>query len=159
MTFFVTSDGRTLRPSNKAAAIEVEKLARGVPLKVDPKQPRNGKFHRMAFALFTYVADALNDGPTATDWDAERVLTHVKLATGHVETLKLSRRDRERLGVEYAALPKSISFAAMDEQAFGAFMDAAMRYIRDDLCRWIEDSEHWPEIQAILAASHMMEAA
>lgn len=156
MSFFVSNDGKCLRPTSKASALALEKLAKGIPLKVDPKQPRNGKAHRLLWAFATYVADALTDGPTARDWSAEDVVTHLKLATGHVETVRLSKRDRERLGVEFAALPASISFASMDNAAFSDFMDRSFTYVRDDLCRWIEDSDHWPEIAAILRESGMM---
>lgn len=155
MTFFVTCNGKALIPNSKAAQIELDRLPRGIPLSVDPKQRRNGKFHRLAFAFFTYVADALSNGPTAKEWTAEDVLTHIKLATGHVETVRLSTRDRERLGVDFAALPKSISFSAMDEDEFGRFMERAFDYVRCDLCRWISDSEHWPEIMQIMGASEV----
>lgn len=156
MTFFAVSDGEALRPHSAAALLEVEKLPKGVPLKVEPKQPRNSKAHRLVWAFASYVADALNDGPTAATWDAEKVMTHLKLATGHVETVKLSARDRTRLGVEYAALPKSISFSAMDGAAFSAFMDASFMYVRDDLAPWIESSDHWRHVEEILRQSHMM---
>ena len=155
-TTFVKSDGRALWPTSKAAAMEIERLPRGVPLSVEPKQRRNGKQHRLFWAFATYVAAALNDGPTAKEWTQEDVVTHLKLATGHVQTVRLSGKDRQRLGVEYAALPASISFAAMDGDAFSRFMDAAFIYVRDDLCRWIEGSDNWPEIEAILRESHLM---
>lgn len=156
MTLFVRSNGKALLPTSHAAQIALEALPRGVPLRVDPKQPRNSKFHRMAWAFATYVAKALNDGPTAKEWTAEDAMTHLKLATGNVETMKLSRKMAGRLRQDFAAVPKSISFAKMDEAAFGKFMDAAMTYVRDDLAPWIEDSEDWPHIVEILRASHMM---
>ena len=152
---FAKSTGAALVPTSRAAALEMEKLPRGVPLRIEAKQPRNGKQHRLFWAFCALVADALNDGPTASQWDAERVATHLKLATGHVETVRLSARDAARLGVDYAAIPKSISFAAMDGDAFGKFMDAAFVYVRDHLCRWISDSAHWPDIQVILRESHL----
>jgi len=153
---FVKSDGRALYPHSRAAALELEKLARGVPLKIEPKQPRNGKQHRLFWAFASYVADAMNDGPTNWQWTAEDVVTHLKLATGHVTTMKLSKRDRERLGVEFAAVPASISFAKMDGQAFAEFMDRSFVYVRDDLCTWIEGSEHWSDIEAILRESGLI---
>lgn len=156
MSVFLRSTGQALVPSSKAAALALEALPRGVALKVDVSQPRNGKQHRLFWAFATYVADALNDGPTASQWTPDDVVTHLKLATGHVETVKLSRRDAERLGVEFAALPKSISFAKMDGDEFSRFMDAAFTYVRDHLCKWIEDSPHWSDITLILRESHMM---
>jgi hypothetical protein len=55
-----------------------------------------------------------------------------------------------------AAVPSSISFAAMDGQAFSAFMERAFAYVRDDLAPWIAESEHWPEIETILRESGFM---
>ena len=152
----VTNTGRALLPANKAAALELEKLPRGVRLKVEPRQPRNGAQHRLFWAFASYVAEALNSGPTPVEWDQERVVTHLKLATGHVERVKLRPRDAERLGTLYAAVPKSISFAAMDGVSFSRFMDEALRYVRDVLAPWIEGSEHWPEIETILRESHLL---
>lgn len=154
--FFVKSDGATLRPTCRAAALEIDKLARGIPLKVEPRQPRNGKQHRLYWAFASLVADCLNDGPTTGDWTQEDASNHMKLATGRCEIRKLGKRDRERLGVDYAAVPKSISFAAMDGQEFGKFMTAAFAYVRDDLCPWIEDSDHWADIETILRESRML---
>ena len=157
-TFFAKSNGGVLFAPTHAAQIELEKLPRGVPLKVEVSQPRNGKQHRLFWAFCALVAECINDGPIGGTWDGERVATMLKLATGHVETVKLSRKDAARLGVEYAALPRSISFAAMDGTAFGAFMDAAFIYVRDELCPWIQDAPAWAEIEIILRNSMLIGA-
>lgn len=153
VVFFAKSDGLTLRPSSKAAQIVMASIPQGVPLRIEAKQPRNGRFHRLAWAFFTYVADALNDGPTATAWTPDGVLDLLKIATGHVTYAKLTAKDAARLGVTDVVMPKSISFSSLDEDAFGKFMDQAMHYVRDTLAPWIEDSPHWPEIQVILRES------
>jgi hypothetical protein len=154
--FFARSNGIALHANSRAAQIELEKLPRGVPLRVEATQPRNGKQHRLFWAFCALVAECVNDGPVGGEWDAERVATLLKLATGHVETVKLSRKDAARLGVEYAAIPKSISFASMDGDAFGKFMDAAFIYVRDELCPFIKDSPAWGEIEIILRNSFLM---
>lgn len=155
-TFFAKSNGGCLFTTSRAAQIELEKLPRGTLLKVDVSQPRNGKQHRLFWAFCALVAECINDGPVGGTWDAERVATLLKLATGHVETVKLSRKDAARLGVEFAALPKSISFAKMDGEAFSKFMDAGFIYVRDELCGWINESPAWPEIGTILRESHLI---
>ena len=152
---FARSDGHALIPSNRSAMVELEKLPRGIPLRVEATQPRNGKQHRLFWAFCALVAECINDGPVGGEWDAERVATLLKLATGHVKTVKLSRKDAARLGVEFAALPRSISFAKMDGEAFSKFMDAAFIYVRDELCAWISESPSWSEIQTILRESHL----
>lgn len=157
-TIFCRCDGAALVPQSKAALIALSDLPRGVALKVEVTRPRNIKQHRMFWAFATYVAEALNDGPAPSlmPWDAERVVELLKLATGHVEIAALPPKDAKRLGVTHVARPKSISFAAMDGAAFGKFMEAAFVYVRDDLCRWIEDSPHWADIQTILRESYLM---
>lgn len=136
-------------------------MPHGVALKVEVRQPRNGKFHRLSWALFTLAAEAMNDGPAPSvkEWTAEDVCELVKIATGHVDRLKLPKKAAGRYGCEYALRPKSISYAAMDNEAFSRFMDAAMIYIRDELTPWISDSDHWPEIEKILADSRLENAA
>ncbi len=159
-TLFVQSTGSALVPVSRAAQIALGSLPRGVPLKVEPKQPRNGKFHRMAWAFFTYVAEALNDGPAGAHWTPEDVKNDLLVATGHAKMRPLSGGERRRLNApagSVVAVPKSISFSAMDQAEFSAFMEAAMLYVRDDLCRWIEGSPHWDEIGAILRAAHLTE--
>jgi len=141
-TFWAISTGRCLVPASKASAIEMDRLPRGPAIRVDAVQPRNGKHHRLIWALYSYVANALNDGPTSRHWTAEDVSTHVKIATGHVMPISVA-------GQVYH-MPKSISYAAMAQEDFAIFADRAMQYIRDDLCPWLMESEHAPEIMQIV---------
>lgn len=160
---FVKSTGTALLPDSKAAQIALaEFLPRGVPLKIEPRQPRNLQFHKLAWAFFTYVASALNDGPAGARWTPDDVKDDLLVATGHAKVRPMSRTERERNNVPagaaaVVAVPKSISFSSMDQDQFGRFMEAAFIYVRDDLCRWIEGSPHWEQIGAILAACHMAE--
>ena len=156
-TLFCKRAGMALVPQSKAALIVMEALPQGVALKIEAIQPRNGKQHRLFWAFATYVSEALNDSPAPSmvAWTPDRVVELLKLATGHVELAALPPKDARRLGVTHVALPKSISFAAMDGAEFSRFMEAAMIYVRDELCRWIEGSPYWAEIQAILRASYL----
>ena len=161
---FVKCTGSTLTPASKAAQIAMEHLPRGVELKIEPKQPRNGKFHRMSWAFFTYVADALNDGPVNEPWQPDDVKDDLLVATGHCKIRPMSRAERARNNIPegakaFRSIPTSISWSAMDEVAFSRFMEAAMVYVRDDLCPWIEDSPHWAQIESILRASHLTDGS
>jgi hypothetical protein len=62
-TAWVRRRGETLIPASAEHVGEIERLPQGVALRADVRQPRNGKHHRMVWALFSAVADALNDGP------------------------------------------------------------------------------------------------
>lgn len=157
-TAFVTWNGLHLRPCRATDLMALEALPRNVPLKVEPKQPRNTKQHRLFYAFATLVADALNQGPSGS-WTQDKVVTHIKLATGHVTLMKLGKRDAARLGTDIAALPASISFAKMDGVAFSDFMHRAFEYVRDELAPWIEDSPAWPQVREILGQSGYLEAA
>ena len=158
MSFFVRNTGRSLVPYSKAAQMALDGLPKGVPLRIDPKQPRNAKFHRLAWAFYTYVADALNDGPAGALWSPESVKDDLLVATGRCTVRPMTRAERGRLGVPdgvqaVIARPGSIKFSRMDEAEFGAFMADAMAYVAGDLCRWIEGSDHWQEIRQILRES------
>lgn len=158
-TFFVRkTENSVLVPTNRAAQIGMDGLKLNTWYQIKPTQPRNKDMHRMFWAFVTYVADALNDGPSGAAWDADDVKNDLLTATGRSRYRKMTQRERARFdvpedGVGIIARPKSISFANMSNSDFRAFMDESMIYIHDDLAPWIRDSDHWPEIEKILAAS------
>lgn len=159
--FFVRRDGCALLPTSKAGRIAIEKLQYGRLYKIEPKQPRNGDQHRLFWAFVTYVAEALNDGPAGALWTAENVKDDLLVATGRTRNRSMTRVERARHGVPDGAVaivsrPVSISFVSMSGDEFSAFMDDAMAYVRDYLAPWITASDHWPEIEKILAASWML---
>lgn len=159
--FFVRREGYALVPTSKAGRIAIEKMKYGGLYKIEPKQPRNGDQHRLFWAFLTYVADALNDGPTSAEWTADDVKEDLLVATGRTRDRKMTRIERMRRNVPEDAVaivsrPVSISFVSMSGDEFSAFMDDAMAYVRDHLAPWIIASDHWPEIEKILAASFML---
>lgn len=162
--FFVRREGFALHPISKAGQLAIEKLKVGALYKIEPKQPRNGKQHRLFWAFVTYVADALNDGPTGANWSAENVKDDLLVATGRTRNRPMTRAERLRHRVPegtvaVVARPVSISFVAMPGDEFSAFMEDAMAYVRDHLAPWIAASDHWPEIEKIIAASFLMRGA
>ena len=159
--FFVHRFDHMLVPSSKAGQLAIEKLKFGALYKIEPTRPRNGKQHRLFWAFLTYVAKALNDGPTSAEWTAENIKDDLLVATGRTRNRNMTRSERARHNIPEGAIaivarPVSISFASMDGDEFSAFMDDAMTYIRDHLVPWIEASDHWPEIEKILVASHIL---
>lgn len=159
--FFARREGSVLVPASKAGQLAIEKLRHGALYKIEPTQPRNGKQHRLFWAFVTYVAEALNDGPTGATWSAENVKDDLLVATGRTRNRPMSRIERARHNVSpdsvaIVARPVSISFVAMGGDEFSGFMDDAMAYVRDHLAPWIEASDHWPEIEKILVASFLM---
>ena len=159
--FFVRRIENVLIPTSKAGQLAIEKLKFGALYKIAPTRPRNGNQHRLFFAFLTYVAKALNDGPTSAEWTAENIKDDLLVATGRTRNRNMTRSERARHNIPEGAFaivarPVSISFVSMDGDEFSAFMDDAMTYVRDHLVPWIEASNHWPEIEKILVASYML---
>ena len=159
--FFVRRIENVLVPTSKAGQLAIDKLKFGALYKIEPKQPRNSKQHRLFWAFVTYVAEALNDGPAGAMWTAENVKDDLLVATGRTRNRPMTRVERARHNVPEGAVamvarPVSISFVSMSGDEFSAFMDDAMAYVRDHLAPWIEASDHWPEIEKILVASYML---
>lgn len=159
--FFVRRIENVLVPTSKAGQLAIDKLKFGALYKIEPKQPRNSKQHRLFWAFVTYVAEALNDGPAGAIWTAENVKDDLLVATGRTRNRPMTRVERARHNVPDGAVavvarPVSISFVSMSGDEFSAFMDDAMAYVRDQLAPWIEASDHWPEIEKILVASFML---
>lgn len=160
-TFYARRHGHSIVPNSRAAALELDRLPEGKVFRVDARVPRNGKFHRLIWALFSLTAAALNDGPapSAKAWTPEDVAEFIKLSTGHVETFRLRPADAKRYGTDIGIRPASISYDKMDDTEFSRFADAAMACIRDELCPYIEASPYWSEIAKIIDAYRMDEAA
>ena len=159
--FFVQRIENVLVPTSKAGQLAIDKLKFGSLYKIEPKQPRNSKQHRLFWAFVTFVAEALNEGPAGAMWTAENVKDDLLVATGRTRNRPMTRVERARHNVPDGAVavvarPVSISFVSMSGDEFSAFMDDAMAYVRDHLAAWIEASDHWPEIEKILVASYML---
>ena len=119
----------------------------GDRLQISVDKDRNGKFNALAHLMFGKVCDAVNRGPASMDID--RLKRWVKLQTGRYEVIALPRPVN---GVSHAIEYQSTAFAKMGEAEFHDFMVDACELIRDRMAPWIEDSDQWPEIQAILGS-------
>jgi hypothetical protein len=92
--------------------MDEEKLSKwkfGSIMECEVKKPRNGQFHRKFFALINVVYINQEKYTQLDD-----LLVEVKLKTGHYKEHLTTKG-------EIIYLPKSISFAQMDEMEFGLF--------------------------------------
>ncbi len=101
--------GNALFPDGDEAIVELVKLPFGKPLRAEVKQPRNPAFHRLFWALCARIASGIGAEP-------ENIATIFKFATDHVEKIHSKTYG-------YIKVPKSISFAKMDETDFRAFFN------------------------------------
>lgn len=116
--FWVERVGAGLFPDGDESFEEMSKLPVGKPLYVEVKQPRNAAFHRLYWALCARIANA--KGVTA-----ENISDVLKVATGHVTTVSTKSYGRIHI-------PKSISFAAMDDTAFREFFERCVMVVYDE---------------------------
>ncbi len=96
----------------EAGEAVLSKIAVGAVVKVRVVQPRNIQHHRLFFALIDIVYQNLPETSDIPSPDA--LLGAMKLAVGHYDVCQSS-------GGHEFRIPKSISFAAMDQTAFDQF--------------------------------------
>lgn len=116
--FWVRRVGNVLHADGDVSNAELSKLPFGKTLHVEVKQPRRAKHHRLYWEMVNRIADAIGAEP-------ENVSDTLKIATGHATVVKTKTH-----GTLY--LPKSISFAAMDQTAFNAFFDKCLIIIKTE---------------------------
>lgn len=113
--YWAIREGMTLRPYGAESASVFSKLAFGKVVQVEVKQPRNGKFHRKYWLLCSRIGDAVGVDP-------ENVSDLLKIETGHCAIVRSKTHGELRL-------PRSISYAAMDNAAFSDFWDKCIQVI------------------------------
>ena len=100
---------------------EKKKLKDGAVYSVEVKVVRNLDFHRKYFAMVSYAWDFLNEAETATFRTKENFRKYLEISAGHCEVIYHPRLE------EFVEIPKSISFAKMDNADF----DDLYRRVRD----------------------------
>lgn len=104
-----------LRPVDETGEELLRRIPQGETLKVSLTRPRNVGHHRKFFALIDMIAA----NSTFTNNQVRYLLT---CAAGHYEETITKDGEVHRV-------PKSISFAAMDQTAFDVFFDRCCDYV------------------------------
>lgn len=137
MTALFRKELSGLRPVNSIASDKLAKLKLGDVVAVDVRKPRCLGHHRLYWALCQVVSDNM-DG----DYSAEVVSDVIKLRTGHVTVVKTRKGE--------VFLPKSISFAALDQVAFNEFFDRAIKVVVADIIPGINSDALRQEVESII---------
>jgi len=116
--FWVRREGSTLHPIDTESCDALEKLPREKLLHVEVKLPRNAAHSRLYWALCQRIGNALGI-------DSENISDILKISTGHCKFVR-----SKRYGV--VRIPKSISFAAMDQTAFSEFFERCVLCISEE---------------------------
>lgn len=107
----LTYDG--FRPFNAKATEDMARVKLGDVVELKMTKVRNGGFHRLFFAMLRLISE--NSNPHITE---EQALYLAKVGAGCGQWIDTGRREM--------FAPGSISFAAMDQAAFDAFVKAAI---------------------------------
>jgi hypothetical protein len=116
--FWVERMAGALRPLDYESLEELNKLPVGRPLHVEVKQPRNAAHSRLYWALCHRIADAR--GVTA-----ENISDVLKIATGHFNLVRTKSYGDIHV-------PKSISFAKMDQTEFRTFFERCVLVVYEE---------------------------
>ena len=83
-------------------------------------RPRSQQFHKLFFALLKLVAD------NQEQYGMDEILDVVKIGVGHTRVIAMP-------GDFVFRVPKSISFASLDDDEFAAFFRSAVDFVISDL--------------------------
>lgn len=123
-----------LVPAGKDEEERLRKIKVGAVVQCEITQPRNIRFHRRFFGMLNVVYLACDQ------WsDIRELLIDLKFRVGLVDQHRvIDHRTGEILAV--ITVPRSISFAAMDDEAFREFFDRCVRVICEDMVPGLDDS-------------------
>lgn len=115
--YWAIREGMTLRPYGAESASLFARTPFSKVVRVEVKEPRNAKFHRKYWLLCARIGDAVGV-------DSENISDLLKIETGHCTIVKSKTYGELRL-------PRSISYAAMDNAAFSIFFERCVQVICD----------------------------
>lgn len=118
MELYVVRKDNALYPEGDESIGVLARIPFGKTLRCDIKQPRNVRHHRLFFALCKRIADGIGSDPN----NVRDVLT---IAAGHYSLVKTKRHGDLKL-------PKSISFASMDQTQFTEFFERCVKTIYEE---------------------------
>jgi hypothetical protein len=109
-----------LEVHDDASKDALRKIKVGEVVKCDITKPRNLAHHKKFWALLNCVWEC------AGDWSSpQMILVELKVRLGHVHRVVIKETG------EIVSVPKSISFASMDQNAFEDFYEKSLR----ELCK------------------------
>lgn len=130
--FYAIRTPQGLVPDGVESSAEFSKIPFGKPVRVEVRQQRNIGHHRLYWAMVQRIASAVGAEP-------ENISDMLKISTGHCMTVH-----SKTLGT--VRLPRSISFAKMDQTQFHDFFERCVQTIytewgigRDDILSAVSD--------------------
>lgn len=128
--------GPILRPCDEAGESALKRITQGNIVAVNVKQPRNVHHHRKFFALMQTIFSNQSHYKTL-----EHLLSAFKFACGHTEKIRTARGEIE--------IPRSISFAKMDQAEFEAFYDRAVEFVTTEVIPGLDSADLAREVEEL----------
>lgn len=131
--------GGKLEPVDDMGREALSQIPMGDIVRADVKRPRNLGHHRRFFALVSVIYE------NQTRYTSpETLLDAIKVHIGHCDVMKLSD-GRE------VHTPKSISFASMDQIAFGLFWDRVVACVCREIIPGLDRADLERELLDLVA--------
>jgi hypothetical protein len=128
----------TLRASDVQGRELLQKIKQGQQVEVVIKQARNGKQHRLYWALMGLIYP--HQSRYATQ---EQLSNAIKCAVGWCDQIELA-------GGRIMAVPKSISFANMPQEEFGQFFDKVIELVLEKILPGVTSEDLRRELEEIV---------
>lgn len=125
-------------PEDTAGEEYLRKIKLNDLLMVEVKRPRNGRHHRLYWALMNLVADNQEHYE-----NAEAVHQAIKLATGHYTIV------RGASGAEYH-VGKKTSYEAMDQAEFSAYYERVCDVIAREFLPGVSSTQLKAEVEQMI---------
>ena len=128
-----------LRPVDDAGEAVLRRIGQGEIVTVELKRERNVQHHRKLFAMLQIVLENQDYYKSIDD-----ILDVCKLRIGHVRTVATKQGE--------VKIPSSISFAAMDQDAFNDFYNRACGWVVSEVIPGLQRKHLDAEVEAKLMA-------
>jgi hypothetical protein len=138
-TLYMRRQLGALRPSDPASAEVLERLPADEDVRVEVFRPRNVKLHRKFFALLQVVYPHQNLYPTFDTFRAA-----IEVALGYGDSVKVGKG-------RTIIVPKSISFAKLDQAGFEQLYERAVDLITTRILPAVHRADLEREVADILA--------
>lgn len=118
-----------LHPACEEASDWLKRKKLGAVILVEPREPRNGAFHRKYFALLNLAFDYWRDNAETIEYKGQPVLPDFERFRRDVAILAGFYRPVTNIKGEVRLEAESISFAAMDEERFEQLYTATVNVL------------------------------
>lgn len=140
MKFLARRDLGHLTPVDSAGEDALRKLKFGDIVTIEVKKPRNGKHHRLYWALIGIVWENQEQYETP-----EQLHSALKIAAGIYDPLPMP-------GGAIHKIPGSIAFDSMDQTAFSAFYDRVCDLVAKHFLPGVTSEQLKAEVEQMIGA-------